>query len=444
MGNLRIDIDTGTGFTTGNGVIGAALFVGQSQRSSLDPWKKGFLNLNPYLGKYVRLRFVGNKNNTATNDRGDMAIDDIKVFQPLVRDINMLEFSSPRNGFCTYTNQENVRVLWRTEGSQTLTKVPLAFSVKNLNTGVTVITRDTVNGTFNLGDTLTYSFVPKANHSAFADFQIYMWSELAGDGQGNNDSLGPILIEHVQPITSFPYYLNFDGAGWAAGNGTIQNPGTFAPSGWFASPASNSSDFAFMVGKNLTPTNETGPRWSKGRKGNYLYTEGDFGANSPFALFQQEGCIDLSGMTTPVVSFWYHMFGASIASLGIQVVPSGSNVWTTLTPSVLTAQQQTASTDDWRNQMVDLSAYAGQTIKLRFVAGKTAAGQLADIAIDDILIYDRPNNDVGVTDITSPPNTVFLATPQNLIIKVRNYGKQAKTNVPCMARQQDSYRMLKN
>lgn len=430
MGNMRIDIDTGTGFTTGNGVIGAALFVGQSQRSNLDPWKKGFLNLNPYLGKYVRLRFVGNKNNTATNDRGDMAIDDIKIFQPFVRDINLLEFSSPRNGFCTYTNQENVRILWRTEGSQTLTKVPLAFSVKNLTTGVTVVTRDTVNGTFNLGDTLTYSFVPKANLSAYATFEVYIWSELAGDGQANNDSLGPITIEHIQPITSFPYFLNFDGPGWTPGNGTTANPGTFAPSGWFAQPASNSSEYAFMVGKDLSPTPTTGPRWSKGRKGNYLYTEGDFGANSPFALFQQEGCIDLTGMTTPVVSFWYHMFGASIASLGIQVVPSGSNVWTTLTPSVLTAQQQTASTDDWRYQMVDLSAYAGQTIKLRFVAGKTAAGQFADIAIDDILIYNQPNNDVGVTEITSPPNTVFLATPQNLIIKVRNYGKQAKTNVP--------------
>ncbi|MEY3102744.1 MAG: hypothetical protein RL558_1021, partial [Bacteroidota bacterium] len=189
--------------------------------------------------------------------------------------------------------------------------------MKNLTTGVTVITRDTVNGTFNLGDTLTYSFVPKANLSAYANFEVYIWSELAGDGQANNDSLGPISIEHIQPITSFPYFLNFDGAGWAAGNGTIQNPGTFAPSGWFASPASNSSDFAFMVGKDLSPTPATGPRWSRGRKGNYLYTEGDFGANSPFALFQQEGCIDLSGMTTPVVSFWYHMYGASIGSLGI-------------------------------------------------------------------------------------------------------------------------------
>ena len=430
MGNLRIDIDTGTGFTTGNGVIGAATITGQTQRSNVDPWKKAFLNLNPYKGKYVRLRFVGTKTNTAANDRGDMAIDDIKIFQPFVRDINLLESFSPRNGFCTYTSQENVRVRLRTEGSQALTKIPLAFSVKNLNTGVTVISRDTINGTFNLADTLSYTFVPKANLSAYADFQVYIWAELANDGQHSNDSIGPITIEHIQPITSFPYYLNFDGPGWTPGNGTTANPGTFATSGWFASPASNSSEYAFMVGKDLTPTSQTGPRWSTARKGNYLYAEGNFGANSPFALFQQEGCIDLSGMTTPVISFNYHMYGADIASLGVQVVPSGSNAWTTLTPSVLTGQQQTANTDDWRHQMVDLSAYAGQTIKLRFAAGKTAAGSLADIAIDDILIYDRPNNDVGVTAITSPPNTVFLTAPQNLILKVRNYGKQAKTNVP--------------
>ncbi|MGA1380849.1 MAG: hypothetical protein ACO30N_04735, partial [Schleiferiaceae bacterium] len=172
-----------------------------------------------------------------------------------------------------------------------------------------------------------------------------------------------------------------------AGNGTTANPGTFAPSGWFANPASNSGDYAFMVGRDLTPTNSTGPRWSKGRKGNYLYAEGNFGANSPFALFQQEGCVDLSGMTSPVMSFWYYMYGADIASLGVQVVPSGSNTWTTIPSSIITGGQQTNETGDWAYKLIDLSAYAGQTIKMRLVAGKTGAGQAADIALDDLLIY---------------------------------------------------------
>jgi hypothetical protein len=430
MGNLRVDIDTGAGFLNNLGVIGVNLITGATHRGIADPWGKAFINLDPYLGKYVRMRFVGSKNNSSANGRGDMAIDDIKIFQPFTRDVNLIESFKPQNGFCTYTNQEDVKVFFRTEGSQTLTQIPLAFSVKNLATGATTILRDTVVGSFGMGDTMTYTLTPKANLSAFTNFEIYIWSELNGDGQSSNDSIGPIAIEHIQPISTFPYFLNFDGPGWTPGNGTTANPGTFAPSGWFALPASNSGNYAFMVGKDLTPTGATGPRWSKDRKGNYLYAEGNFGANSPFALFQQEGCVDLSGMTNPVMSFWYYMYGADIASLGIQVVPSGSNTWTTIPASIITSQQQTSETGNWAYKLIDLSAYAGQTIKMRLVAGKSGAGQAADIAIDDLLIYEHPNNDVGVTAITSPPNTVFLATPQNLVLKVRNYGKQTKSNVP--------------
>jgi hypothetical protein len=430
MGNLRVDIDTGAGFLNNLGVIGVNLITGSTHRGIADPWDKAFINLDPYLGKYVRIRFVGTKNNSAANDRGDMAIDDIKIFQPFTRDINLLESFKPQNGFCTYTNQEDVKIRFRTEGSQTLTQIPLAFSVKNLATGATTILRDTVVGSFVMGDTMTYTFTPKANLSAYTNFEVYIWSELNGDGQSSNDSIGPIAIEHIQPISSFPYFLNFDGPGWAPGNGTTASPGTFAPSGWLAQPSSNSGDYAFMVGRDLTPTDATGPRWSKGRKGNYLYAEGSFGANSPFAIFQQEGCVDLSGMTNPVMSFLYYMYGADIASLGIQVVPSGSNTWNTLPSSIITGQQQSSETGDWAYKLIDLSAYAGQTIKMRLVASKSGAGHAADIAIDDLLIYEHPNNDVGVTTITSPPNTVFLATPQNLVLKVRNYGKQPKTNVP--------------
>ena len=91
MGNLRVDIDTGLGFLNNLGVIGVNMITGATHRGISDPWDKAFINLDPYLGKYVRVRFVGTKNNSAANDRGDMAIDDIKIFQPFSRDINLLE-----------------------------------------------------------------------------------------------------------------------------------------------------------------------------------------------------------------------------------------------------------------------------------------------------------------------------------------------------------------
>ena len=101
MGNLRVDIDTGAGFLNNLGVIGVILITGATHRGIADPWDKAFINLDPYLGKYVRMRFVGTKNNSSANDRGDMAIDDIKIFQPFTRDVNLIESFKPKNGFCT-------------------------------------------------------------------------------------------------------------------------------------------------------------------------------------------------------------------------------------------------------------------------------------------------------------------------------------------------------
>jgi hypothetical protein len=430
MGNLRVDIDTGVGFANNLGVIGAVTIPGQTHRSLIDPWDKAFIDLTPYLGKYVRLRFVGTKNNSATNDRGDMAIDDIKIFQPYLRDINFIESLNPKNGFCSYSSTEDVQVHFRNEGSQPLTQIPLAFSVKNLATGVTTILRDTVNGTFGLGDTLTYTYVPKANLATVGNYELYMWSELAGDGQSQNDSLGPILIEHEATITSFPYFLNFDGPGWTAGNATSANPGSFGTTDWSAVPSPTSGNYSFMVGSDMSPSSTSGPRWSKNRKGNYLYTEGNYGSNSPFALFQQDGCFDFGALTDPHISFWYHMYGADIASLALQVVLEGTNTWITVPGSTILGQNQTSKTSDWKYTTVSLAAYAGQTVKLRFVAGKVGSGELADIAIDDIMVYNRVPNDVGVTFVVTPPNTVNLNQPVPINIEVRNYGSQPKTNVP--------------
>ena len=55
---------------------------------------------------------------------------------------------------------------------------------------------------------------------------------------------------------------------------------------------------------------------------------------------------------------------------------------------------------------------------------------MADIALDDLYIYDRPASDVGVSIIKSPLNSVNLLNPQNVIFKVYNYGTVAQSNIP--------------
>ncbi len=85
------------------------------------------------MDQIIRVRFLGNKNNTASNDQGDMAIDDISVYEPDPADIEMLAMYKPQNGFCQYTATEDVRIHLRSEGFFPIDTIPVAFSVKNLN-----------------------------------------------------------------------------------------------------------------------------------------------------------------------------------------------------------------------------------------------------------------------------------------------------------------------
>lgn len=429
MGNLRVDIDTGS--ATPKWVNGVALISGQTQLNATADWDKALISLDPYLGEIIRIRFLGNKNNSSTNDRGDMAIDDIRVYEPDTVDMQMVSFDAPENGYCQYTSTEDVSVVIRSEGFLPISTIPLAFSVTNLTTGTTVIHRDTCYTTLNLGDTTLYTFTPKADLSAFTDYHIYAWAEAPGDVKADNDTIGELYILHEAPITGFPHIQTFDGAGWTAGDGSANNPGTIGTTDWEVAPPGNSGFFSWHVGQDLTPTPGTGPRWSRLRnQSNYLYTEGSIYSGLTAAQFRTSRCIDLSTLTYPVLSFWYHTHGADIDKLQVQVIPNGSNMWQNAPSGVMIGGDQTAERQNWKFKMIDLSNYAGTVVKIRILAKKAATGDLADIAIDDLMIYDRPQKDVGISLITSPANSTNLASPQNLVMKIRNYGRQAQSNIP--------------
>jgi hypothetical protein len=67
---------------------------------------------------------------------------------------------------------------------------------------------------------------------------------------------------------------------------------------------------------------------------------------------------------------------------------NGGSNWTTL--NTITGQQQTAKTDAWREQIVNLSAYAGDTVIIRIRHVVSAFGNATDVAIDDLAIYEQP------------------------------------------------------
>ncbi len=124
------------------------------------------------------------------------------------------------------------------------------------------------------------------------------------------------------------------------------------------------------------------------------------------------------------------MYGADIGAIRVQWIKDGENSWTNLmTPYTTTL---TDEKDGWSFYEVDLSN-GGDLVKLRFIAQKSGFGVAADIAFDDIVIYDKANTDVGMINIENPATRINLVGgPAQLKaeFKIRNFGKNAQSNIP--------------
>ena len=169
-------------------------------------------------------------------------------------------------------------------------------------------------------------------------------------------------------VSAFPYNEGFEtGLGlWTQGTG---------------------DNFDWTRNQNGTPSGNTGPNAANG--GNYyMYTEATSNFNNTSNLVGP--CFDLTSATTAQFSFYYHMFGADMGTLNVELSTNSGlsypvNLWSQ------SGQVQTNNGDFWNLVNVDLTSYVGQTIQIRF-SGITGPGYRSDMAIDDI----------SVTAVTSP------------------------------------------
>ncbi len=419
MGNLRVDIDTSQGNAIGHYKTGVLQIAGQTQTTQNAPWTKAFLDLTPYIGQIIRLRFVG----TRVGVNGNMAIDDLRIYQPDPVNIEMTAFIAPQNGFCTYSNAEDVVIQVKNLGCLPISNIPVAFELNG------VIFRDTIPTNLISGGTTTFTFGPKANLSAYISHTIRVFSEAPNDSDPTNNQIGPRTIVHDQPIGGFPYILDFDGPTAQAGNFTFNNPGNTGTSDWSITPPNTADNYSWFVGAGLTPTNNTGP-FGGYQSNNYLYTEGNYGT-APASAVLLSRCVDMSALNNPFVDFFYHFYGADAGALVLQVKPENSNSFTSVGGSVIpTNTFQTDEFSRWALRHIDLSAYANQVVQLRIVAQKTGSGAASDIAIDKIQIYNQGAQDAGIIGINQPGTAVTIPAGTGPQVVLQNYGSQSLTSIP--------------
>ena len=163
-----------------------------------------------------------------------------------------------------------------------------------------------------------------------------------------------------QCISSYPSLENFSGF-------TSGTPGTFV-NNW---TNLSGDDLQWNADNNGTPTANTGPigdHTTYNTGGKYLYVEASGSGNTPGkTAIVESPCFDLAGLTSPYLTFWYHMRGGQMGSLLVDISVNG----------VVTTGLWSVSGDQgryWKQGWLDLAAYSGQnTVRIRF-RGITGSG----------------------------------------------------------------------
>ncbi|RKE98898.1 immunoglobulin-like domain-containing protein [Ichthyenterobacterium magnum] len=146
---------------------------------------------------------------------------------------------------------------------------------------------------------------------------------------------------------------------------------------------SSSDDIDWTVDANGTPSSNTGPA-SASQDTYYVYVEASVngeGYPDKRAILNSP-CFDLSGLSTPTFSFDYHMYGASdMGTITLEASTDDGGSWTSIW------NESGNKGNSWLTANVDLSAYAGGTVQLRFNRFVGSTWQ-ADIAIDNVSLSE--------------------------------------------------------
>ena len=177
-------------------------------------------------------------------------------------------------------------------------------------------------------------------------------------------------LVNAQCVTTYPNTEPFTSF-------TVGTPGALA-NNW---ANLGGDDLQWNVDDNGTPTANTGPvgdHTTYNTAGKYMVVlASDPGAIPTKSAILESPCFNLTSVSSPYLTFWYHMQGSQMGTLSVDVNVNGvptTNLWT------VSGDQGSA----WKQGWLNLAPYGAQTnLRIRFRA-ITGTGLLSDIAIDDV------------------------------------------------------------
>ncbi len=213
--------------------------------------------------------------------------------------------------------------------------------------------------------------------TASTEYDYYVQADCGG---GDTSTWkGPYTFITACPtITSFPYTYGFEDI-------TANNNADWTNSCWSGNPE-NIENIAYNPIYRWNPEDNVSA-WNTGPAGAhtgsmYAYAE-PYGANNGDVAELVSPVFDMSSLTLPQLSFYYHMYGNDMGSLYVDTYDGtawSEGAWT------ISGEQQTSNTDPWHLVFVSIP---NTITKIRFRAIR--GGRNSGIAVDDITLQETPS-----------------------------------------------------
>lgn len=416
MGTMHFDVKIGDGQWQNDFVA--------PWTSNVDLWQEKEIDLSTVAANEARVKLRIRGVTMGTGVQGDMAIDDISVFDQGDYDLEVNSIVSPSSG-CGQSASESVSINFTNNGPLAIPAgedIVMSFSIDGQVSTETF----TTNNILFPGIPQNYTF---SNTADFSQAGIYDFKVAASYSLDVNQ-LNDTIFEEFRSLTvsSFPYVENFDKEdNCFTTSCSDDNPCDYR-SLW-ANVHDGTSDTADWYCKNgSTSTTLTGPTSDHTTGGGkYLYLEATTGCYNTSA-FLESPCFDFTNVGTPLISFWYHMYGSNMGTMHFDVSTNGGTTWQRdfIPP-------WTDNLNQWQNQLITLTGLAGEAnVKLR-IRGKIGTSTRSDMAIDDIEVVDLGHEDLSISEILKPNSGCDNGATEEIEIEIVHNGDQdilAGTQIP--------------
>ncbi len=309
------------------------------------------------------------------------------IFTPPPIDMGVTAIHAPVSD-CGLGNAEIVNVSFRNFGANSFVAIPLKLIVDGV-----VVGTETVNIVLGALTSASYSFSSlRADLSATGRHVIQVVTTVPNDANRLNDTARAVVY-HYPPEADFENGL---------------------PIGWINDPNDKGKDWLFDKAAISGPKRD--------HTGGGLFAWVDDNGPHVDSTNLISSCVDLSGLSNPILEFWFYSDQPDSTTLLYVDVESGGS-WTQILGPL------GARGEDWVKIQSCLAISDPQT-RVRFRAQEVGSGIKSDIAIDDFRIYDAPQEDIGLVEVLLPRQMgCFYGAAEPLVLAFSNFAANAANGV---------------